>query len=160
MQGGEEVAIDGPYSTAHLREDCPRDIVLMAGGSGLSPMVSIARGAFAAGMLNTRRLHFYYGGRTEADVIDPELLGAELAELVTFTVVLSDKSETSRRFRKGFLHDVVAADFGERLKDHEIYYAGPAVMSAAIQKKQPMRQVCPRTSYISTNSTRGSRKHD
>lgn len=132
MNPGDRVRMDGPYSTAYLREDSPRDLILMAGGSGLSPMVSIARGAKAAGMLKDRQLHFYYGARGEQDLIDPLLLGEDLADSVRFTAALSDAPETSHR--QGFLHDVVAQDLGDALKDHEIYFAGPAVMSAAIQK--------------------------
>lgn len=134
MQPGTELSIDGPYSTAYLREDIARDIVLMAGGSGLSPMVSIARGAFSAGMLDDRKLHFYYGCRAEADLIDPAVLGPELAQKVTFTAALSEAPANGTSYRTGFLHEVVAADFGDQLKNHEIYFAGPAVMSAAIQK--------------------------
>jgi toluene monooxygenase electron transfer component len=44
---GAEITIDGPYGTGYLRRDVPRDIVCLAGGSGLSPMVSIARAALA-----------------------------------------------------------------------------------------------------------------
>lgn len=133
LKDGAEIAIDGPYSTAYLRPDRPRDIILMAGGSGLSPMVSIARGAAAAGLLEHRKLHFYYGCRAENDLIDASLLGGDIAGRISFTAALSDVPATQDR-RSGFLHEVVEADFGERLKDHEIYFAGPPVMAAAIQK--------------------------
>lgn len=129
---GAEIDIDGPYSTAYLREDIPRDIILMAGGSGLSPMVSIARGIQAAGLLTDRKVHFYYGCRAQPDLINPAKLPTPLSDKITFHAALSDSPEPGHRH--GFLHDVVAGDFGDRLKDHEIYYAGPAVMSAAIQK--------------------------
>ena len=60
---GADLMLDGPYGTAFLREDSPRDIVLLAGGSGLSPMVSIAQGAIAAGMAKQRSIRLFYGGR-------------------------------------------------------------------------------------------------
>lgn len=132
MQVGDNLQLDGPYSTAYLRTDIPRDIILMAGGSGLSPMVSIARGAKAAGLLENQKLHFYYGGRGEVDVVDPLVLGEELAAQISFNVALSDAADS--KHRKGFLHDAVKEDFGDDLKNYEIYFAGPAVMSAAIQK--------------------------
>jgi len=132
LQPGAEFIMDGPYSTAYLREDVPRDIILMAGGSGLSPMVSIARGAEAAGMLADRKVYLYYGCRGEVDLIAPDRLPHPLADTISFVAALSDAA--SGAHRHGFLHDVVAADFAATLKDHEIYFAGPAVMSAAIQK--------------------------
>ena len=132
---GAGILLDGPYGTAYLRTDSPRDIVLMAGGSGLSPMVSIARGAQAAGMLGSRKLHFFYGCRTAADLFDESILGDELRATSVVTPVLSEPASGAAWTGKtGFLHDVVGQALGGNLKDHEIYFAGPAVMSAAVQK--------------------------
>jgi toluene monooxygenase electron transfer component len=130
---GDQVALDGPYGTAWLREDSPRDIVLLAGGSGLSPMVSIARGAARAGMLDDRRLHLFYGCRGEADLFDPAAaLGPELAGRVSFTPALSE-AQSGWTGATGFLHEVVAAEMGETLAGCELYFAGPAAMSQAVQ---------------------------
>ena len=71
---GEEIEIDGPYGLAYLRQGVTRDIVCVAGGSGLAPMVSIARGAAQSGMLKTRHLHFFYGGRTPRDICGEDFL--------------------------------------------------------------------------------------
>ncbi|MFM2076753.1 MAG: hypothetical protein RJA49_643, partial [Actinomycetota bacterium] len=51
LRVGDPVEIDGPYGLATLRIDAERDIVCVAGGSGLAPMLAIARGASAAGLL-------------------------------------------------------------------------------------------------------------
>ncbi len=129
---GDAVTLDGPYGTAFLDTASPRDILLLAGGSGLSPMVSIARGAQAAGLLGRCRLHFLYGCRGTADIPDAALFDG-LGPNVTVTTALSDP-DAGWGGQRGFLHDVAAEIHGEALKDHEIYFAGPAVMSAAIQK--------------------------
>lgn len=73
---GDRVAVDGPYGMAWLRRDAPRDILCLAGGSGLAPMVSIARGAMHEPRLAGRRLHFLYGARTPADVCRDDMLRA------------------------------------------------------------------------------------
>ena len=67
--------LDGPYGMAYLREDAPRDMVCIAGGSGLSPMISIAR-AFAAKRRRSAsgRLHFVYGGRRARDICGEPIL--------------------------------------------------------------------------------------
>ena len=57
-----------------LRRDAPRDILCLAGGSGLAPMISIARGAMTEPRLAQRQLHFLYGGRTEADICGEDIL--------------------------------------------------------------------------------------
>jgi toluene monooxygenase electron transfer component len=130
---GAKITIDGPYGTAFLREDSPRDIVLLAGGSGLSPIVSIAKGVAKAGMLGTRKLHVFYGGRDVSDLCDATVLGAEAAGAARFVAALSEPDATWTG-PKGYLHDVVFEDMGAALKDCEIYFAGPAIMSAAVQK--------------------------
>jgi toluene monooxygenase electron transfer component len=131
---GERITIDGPYGTAWLHEDSPRDIILLAGGSGLSPMVSVALGAEAAGMLESRKLRLFYGCRDTADLFDTNILG-DLAERIEFTAALSEPAADSGwQGATGFLHDVVCERFGGNLPDHEIYFAGPAIMSAAVQK--------------------------
>lgn len=132
LQIGTMITIDGPYSTAFLREDVPRDIILIAGGSGLSPMVSIARQVEATQFLSTRKVHFYYGCREEADLFNPSDLPHPMSNDISFVAALSNTSHGHHR--KGFLHQIVAADFPKTLKDHEIYFAGPSIMSAAIQK--------------------------
>lgn len=129
---GAEFQIDGPYGTAFLREDCPRDIVLLAGGSGLSPMISIARGAVKAGLCDERKLHLFYGGRGLPDLYDPAHLG-EIADRVSYRAALSEVG-SDWDGPTGFLHDVVAAEMGDDLKNCEIYFAGPPAMSAAVQK--------------------------
>ncbi|MGB3407513.1 MAG: 2Fe-2S iron-sulfur cluster-binding protein [Jannaschia sp.] len=133
MKPGDTIDMDGPYGTAFLRTDSPRDIVLLAGGSGLSPMVSIAQGAAASGMLGDRTLHVFYGGRAEDDLCDVAVLGAAPARRARFVAALSDAG-SDWTGPKGYLHDIVAKDMGDALKDCEIYFAGPAVMSAAVQK--------------------------
>jgi toluene monooxygenase electron transfer component len=70
-----------PYGVAYLRTGSPRDIVCVAGGSGLAPMISIARGAAEAGMLGTRRLHFFYGAREPRDVCGEPMLAALAASV-------------------------------------------------------------------------------
>lgn len=132
---GAALTLDGPYGTAYLREEIPRDLVLLAGGSGLSPMVSIARAAVAAGMGRDRSIHVFYGGRGIADLCGPEVLGAEVAPHVEFCAALSQpESGAAWSGPTGFLHEIVEARMGAALKDCEIYFAGPAVMSAAVQK--------------------------
>jgi toluene monooxygenase electron transfer component len=103
----------------------------MAGGSGLSPMVSIARAAAEGALLSSRRLHFLYGCRTEADLVDPAILSF-LPE-GSLTQALSEPGP-GWEGEAGFLHEVVEAVLGPELPGFEVYFAGPAVMSAAVQK--------------------------
>lgn len=141
---GAAIEIDGPYGLAWLREDSPRDIVCIAGGSGLAPMVSIARGAAAAGMLGDRRLHFFYGARTSADVCAQPLL-AELPgfgkSLQYIPVVSGEAAGWSGE--TGFVHQAVERLLGADLASLEYYFAGPPAMTQAIQEMLMVRHRVP-----------------
>ena len=148
VRTGDEIGIDGPYGMAYLREDAPRDILCLAGGSGLSPMVSIARGFAASEALKDRHLHFVYGGRQVRDVAGEDFLrvlppwGARLH----YYPVLSMPEGENWAGRTGFITDAAAQIFGDKLKDMEIYFAGPPAMATAVVKmmheaKVPQTQV-------------------
>lgn len=136
---GDVVELDGPFGLAGLREDSPRDIVCVAGGSGLAPMVSIARGAAAAGMLATRRLHFFYGARTPRDVCGESQLRLlqGFGTSLTYHPVVSDAASADAAGwsgERGFVHEALPRVLGAGLSLHEFYLAGPPPMTQAIQE--------------------------
>lgn len=144
LEPGDEIGIDGPYGQAFLREDSPRDIVLMAGGSGLSPMVSIARGALAQKSHPDRKIHFFFGGRAPRDVEATDFLREIDDPRFRLVSAISDPDHFAGWLGpKGFIHEVVEAELGEALKEFEIYFAGPPAMAAAIGQSLAARGVPP-----------------
>jgi len=131
---GDPVMIDGPHGHAYLRTEEPSLLIAAAGGSGLAPMLSIAREAAERGL--NCPLHLYFGVRREADLFAADAF----AELLTrqpglnIHVVLSEP-EIGRptRFRSGFPHEALAADFDDLAGAH-IYSAGPPPMVAAVTR--------------------------
>jgi toluene monooxygenase electron transfer component len=148
---GTHVDVDGPYGMAWLRRDVERDILCMAGGSGLAPMLSIARGAMDEPRLAGRQLHFLYGGRTPADVCGEDILQnlPGWAERLHYTPAISPVPGAVTEGWSGavgYLHEVALERFGHRLADMEIYFAGPPAMALAVQRmlldaKVPPQQV-------------------
>lgn len=130
---GDRIEIDGPYGLATLRTDADRDIVCVAGGSGLAPMLSIARGAAAAGMLGRHRLHFFYGARTPLDVCGERELDGLGVEF--HPVVSTPASEHGHAWHgaTGFVHEVACSTLADRLGSLEWYCAGPPPMTQALQ---------------------------
>lgn len=146
---GSEITLDGPYGLAYLREDSPRDIVLIGGGSGLAPVLSLARGAVAEPKLAQRTIHAFYGARAERD-----LCGAEEMEALPghgtrlfFHPAVSEPGEGGGwRGATGHVHECVAATLGEGMPAFEFYFAGPPPMAEAVQrllaaKKVPYGQI-------------------
>lgn len=63
---GSKLAIRGPYGMSYLRK-CDRPVLLVATGSGIAPILSILR--FSAEQTDSRIFQFYYGARTESDLV-------------------------------------------------------------------------------------------
>ncbi len=131
---GARIELDGPFGMAWLRRDAPRDILCLAGGSGLAPMLSIARGAMAAPALAGRELHFVYGGRTPVDLCGEDLLRAlpGWGERLHYEGFVS-MPPPGWRGPSGFVHEAAQQRFGARLPSMEVYFAGPPAMTAAVQ---------------------------
>ena len=135
LRPGERIELDGPYGMAWLRRDAPRDILCLAGGSGLAPMVSIARAAMVEPQLAARQLHFVYGGRTPADLCGEDLLSVLPGwgeRLHYHGFVSTPPPEWSGA--SGFVDVAALALFGQRLPTMETYFAGPPAMATAVQR--------------------------
>lgn len=140
------IAIDGPYGHAHLRRDVRRNIACIAGGSGLAPMISIARGVASDPDLQDIKLHFLYGGRTDKDICGRDMLELlpGFGERFQFHASVSNPESGDANlssYHSGFVHELADTLIGDRLKDMEIYFAGPPAMGAAIQRMLLARQV-------------------
>ncbi|MCK0537245.1 2Fe-2S iron-sulfur cluster-binding protein [Alcanivorax quisquiliarum] len=147
---GDTLALDGPYGLAVLNTGSPRDVVCIAGGSGISPVLSIARGLLRSPELADRALHFFLGARTRADICGLDELAAlpGFDTRVTTYIALSDASpDEGWEGATGFIHELVAKELGPRLAEHECYLAGPPPMVQAttrmlmLDHKVPQEQV-------------------
>ena len=134
---GREIELDGPYGLAYLRER-PRDIVCIAGGSGLSPMVSIARGVAADAAFSARQLHFFYGGRQPRDICGEDILRdlPGFAERMSFHAAISEPSVAPDAWTgyRGFIHELAVETLAGEMADYEFYFAGPPAMAEAVQR--------------------------
>jgi NAD(P)H-flavin reductase/ferredoxin len=74
LSSGAKLRVRGPFGTSYLREGTA-PVLLVAIGSGISPVLSILRHAAHTG--DPRRFEFYYGART----VDDLPLGAEFTQL-------------------------------------------------------------------------------
>jgi propane monooxygenase reductase subunit len=121
---GDELGFTGPYGAFHLR-DTTRPILMVAGGSGMAPVLSLLRRLAAD--RSERQVRFFYGARTERDLFYVELieeLGRSLPDF-EFTPVLSDPDR--------FVHES-ADEYLESgaMTDPEIYMCGPPPMIDAM----------------------------
>lgn len=132
---GDVVLVKGPYGTCFRREGRLGPMLLIGGGSGMSPLWSILHDHIASG--ERRPVRFFYGARTEADLFYRDELAAASARIPDFRFVpaLSHATEGSAwTGETGFIHDVVQRHLDEeRLAgDIDAYACGPTPMIDAV----------------------------
>ncbi len=136
---GDRIGLDGPYGNAWLRQDNERDIVLIAGGSGLSPVVSIVRAITSSERFSGRKVYFFYGGRGPQDICTERILKTlepSGVELICHTAV-SDAALAREAGWEGprcFVHELVEQTLGDRMPEFEFYFCGPPPMTEAVQR--------------------------
>lgn len=138
---GDSVRISGPLGTSYLRRRHLGPMLCVAGGTGLAPVLSIVRGALAAGMDNPIAL--YFGVRSQADLYDWERLQA-LAQAHTNLRVhaVIATGPVPAGMRGGLLTDAVTQDLSD-LQGWRAYVCGAPAMVEAVTwaaKRQGLAQ--------------------
>ena len=110
LKVGDTVRVSGPMGTAYLRQRHTGPMLCVAGGTGLAPVLSIVRGALAAGMRN--EIHVYFGVRSAADIYCADQLAALAAVHPNVHVqIVVSMGEQGGGHRRGLVIDAVADDF-------------------------------------------------
>ncbi|HMC13311.1 MAG TPA: CDP-6-deoxy-delta-3,4-glucoseen reductase [Gallionellaceae bacterium] len=126
MKERDILRIKGPLGTFFLHEDSSKPIVLVASGTGFAPVKAIIEHVLQIGI--TRPMHFYWGGRKQADLYMLDKAREWEARGIKFTPVVSDEAWPGRT---GFVHQAVLEDYAD-LSGHQVYACGaPIVVEAA-----------------------------
>lgn len=130
----DSLSLDGPYGHAYFAQRTADDVICIAGGSGLSPVLSIARAAARDRSHPNRRISVFYGGRGPDDLCintywDDDAIVAANARLHT---AISDETAPGAAEwtgHRGFIHQLVATELDDRMTvNSEFYLCGPAPM--------------------------------
>ena len=130
LKVGDAVRVSGPLGTSYLRTRHDGPMLCVAGGTGLAPVLSIVRGALAAGMPN--HIHLYFGVRSRRDVYCTEALQALAARHANLTVhVVVAQGDGDASMRSGIVTEAVARDWAT-LDGWRAYLCGaPPMVDAA-----------------------------
>lgn len=129
LKVGAALRISGPLGTAYLRQKHTGPMLCVGGGTGLAPVLSIVRGALAAGMKNP--IHLYFGVRSAEDVYDAERLQALAAENPQVQVhIVVATGAIGNGQRSGLVTDAIERDWAS-LAGWRAYLCGaPAMVDA------------------------------
>ncbi len=130
MKERDILRFKGPMGSFFLREDSDKPIIFVASGTGFAPIKAIIEHALEIGI--KRPMHFYWGGRTLADLYMLETARQWEGHGVVCTPVLSEATpEDNWQGRVGFVHQAALHDYPD-LSGHEVYACGsPIVVEAA-----------------------------
>ncbi len=125
---GDRLQVKGPYGLCTLRPGSERDLIMVGGGAGLGPLLSLLR--CLAESSSTREVTFYYGARTRRDLFYlDELAGLEerLSGLRFVPALSEPEAGDAWEGETGLVTDVVDAREPD-LSDRDAYLCGPPPM--------------------------------
>jgi phenol hydroxylase P5 protein len=145
LAAGDSVSLAGPFGRFFYREAITKPALLLAGGTGLSPIDSMIRHVLAGDL--DRRLILYQGARAKADLYDVErfrALEAEHPDRFTYRPCVSEGDWDGAA--AGHAPDVLARDMAS-FAGHVAYVCGPPVMVDAAMKTLMKGRLFPRDIY-------------
>lgn len=151
LRPGDAVVAKGPFGTCFRREARTGPMILVGGGSGMSPLWSILTDHVASG--EQRPIRFFYGARARADLFLLDEFKAFEDRLSDFRFIpaLSQAADGDGwEGETGFIHEVVARTLkAERLSgDMDAYSCGPPPMIDAVLPVLRMAGVEPDRIYF------------
>ncbi|KAA0109797.1 benzoate 1,2-dioxygenase electron transfer component BenC [Mycolicibacterium sp. P1-5] len=138
---GDTISFTGPNGSFFLRE-ADRPVLLLAGGTGLAPVLSILRTLRGS----SRTVHLVYGVSTDEDLVavdDIEQIGSQIAGF-TWDHCVSDPA--SRAVNKGYVTALIGP---EHLHggDVAVYLCGPPPMVESVRAHMSTARIEPTGFY-------------
>jgi len=124
---GEHLIIGPAMGTMTLRHAGDRDLLCVAGGTGLSPLKAIAEQVIRNSAVGRRRaIYFFCGARTQDDLYDLQELGGLVGVYPWLQITPVTSDDPAFAGLQGNVGQVAARYLPHR--DCEAYVAGPAEM--------------------------------
>ena len=135
-RAGAPLTLFGPVGKATFYPSLARNILCIAGGSGIAGMMSIVDRACRENYFNTHQGHVFFGVRTPRDAFYLDELAAFQAKFpksLHVTVAFSDEEASAElvarypgiTFARGFVHEVARSKMAGNYGNIRAYLAGP-----------------------------------
>lgn len=134
LKEGDEAVATGPYGDFYLQENSTKDIICIAGGSGLAPIKSIVFHLFEKG--TDRNVIFFFGSREARDLYYRKEFEALAKKYKNFRYVpaISNPSPSDNwTGETGYIH-LCIEKYVDKETEKEAYLCGPPLMiDAAVE---------------------------
>ncbi len=127
MRERDLLRFEGPFGAYILQSEADTPIIMIAGGTGFSPIKGLIENAMERSP--DQSIHLFWGARDEQDLYLDGLVRQWLDSYpnLKYTPVLSESTSASWRGEKGFVHDAVCRTYG-RFEQFDVYASGPPIM--------------------------------
>ncbi|MDV8000724.1 benzoate 1,2-dioxygenase electron transfer component BenC [Rhodococcus sp. IEGM 1408] len=127
---GDRLELTGPMGSFFLRES-PRPLLLLAGGTGLAPVLSILE-SLAVADSGDRPVHLVYGTSRDADVVYTDLLDDYVTRLpgLTWDLIVSDPATAYPN--TGYVTGLIRPEHVHN-GEADVYLCGPPPMVESVR---------------------------
>ncbi len=127
MKERDLLRFEGPFGSYVLQSEADTPIIMIAGGTGFSPIKGLIENAMERNP--DQNIHLFWGARDEQDLYLDDLVRQWLDSRpsLKYTPVLSESTSASWQGEKGFVHEAVCRAY-ERFGQFDVYASGPPVM--------------------------------
>jgi NAD(P)H-flavin reductase len=129
LKKGDEVSFSAPAGTLYLRQDTGRPVIIVAGGTGAAPFLSLLEYWFENGFERNNQIYFFFGVRAKRDLFLDDLFRKwEKEKKLRYFPALSNPAAGDQwQGETGFISSLVENRF-PAASDADAYLAGPPIM--------------------------------
>jgi NAD(P)H-flavin reductase len=133
---GDVVQFSEPMGDLYLRRDTGRPVVIVAGGTGAAPFISLLEYWFENGFERHNQIDFFFGVRARNDLFLDEMFRqwANTKKHFRYVPVLSNPAEDDHWDGETGYVDSVIAKYIVDSSTADVYLAGPPAMLHAVIK--------------------------
>lgn len=125
-ENGEKLRITGPLGASYVRLKNDDPIIAIGGGTGLAPMVSVAREALESN--NLKSVELFFGVKYESDIYYTDELEALSQKYVNFKYhIVVECADEKSQYLRGYVTDAVSIKH-KKLDGFRIYLGGSPLM--------------------------------
>lgn len=129
LQVNDKVEISGPYGQFFVRKSDHKDVIFIAGGSGLSSPQSMIMDLLEQG--DRRTIYLFQGARDLSELYNQDIFEKLVKNYPNFRYIPAlnaPKKEDQWTGFTGYVHDAVADYFENKCGGHKAYLCGPPPM--------------------------------
>lgn len=129
LKAGDEVRFSAPAGSLFLRKDTGRPIIIIAGGTGAAPFLSLLEYWFENRFEKNNQIYFFFGARAKRDLFYNERFRAWAAgkKIRYFPALSNPEPGDGWQGETGFIQTIVDKHIAAP-SDADAYLAGPPIM--------------------------------